>query len=79
MTAQACFYDCPGRFVSDLFENHIVGFPTRRLDFIKDGRHNENLPIQYTENFSAVKLKNFIGEDLMILIFMLETLIVGTC
>ena len=22
---------CTGRFVSDLFGNHIVGFPTRRL------------------------------------------------
>ena len=27
----ACFYDCLGRFVSDLFGNHIVGFSTRRL------------------------------------------------
>ena len=27
----ACFCDCTGRFVSDLFGNHIVGFPTRRL------------------------------------------------
>ena len=25
------FCDCTDRFVSDLFENHIVGFPTRRL------------------------------------------------
>ena len=27
----ALFCDCTDRFVSDLFENHIVGFPTRRL------------------------------------------------
>ena len=27
----ACFCDCADRFVSDLFRNHIVGFPTRRL------------------------------------------------
>ena len=27
----ALFCDCTGRFVSDLVENHIVGFPTRRL------------------------------------------------
>ena len=29
----ACFSDCTGRFVSDLFGNHIVGFPTRWLIF----------------------------------------------
>ena len=28
---QACFCSCTGRFVSDLFGNHIFGFPTRRL------------------------------------------------
>ena len=28
---QALFYACTGRSVSDLFGNHIVGFPTRRL------------------------------------------------
>ena len=27
------FCACTGRFVSDLFENHIVGFPTRRLNY----------------------------------------------
>ena len=27
----ALFCACAGRFVSDLFGNHIVGFPTRRL------------------------------------------------
>ena len=27
----AVFCSCTGRFVSDLFGNHIVGFPTRRL------------------------------------------------
>ena len=26
----ACFCSCTGRFVSDLFGNHIVCFPTRR-------------------------------------------------
>ena len=29
----ALFYACTGRFVSDLFGNHIVGFPTRRLNY----------------------------------------------
>ena len=28
----ALFCACTGRFVSDLFGNHIVGFPTRRLN-----------------------------------------------
>ena len=28
------FCDCTGRFVSDLFGNHIVGFPTRWLNQI---------------------------------------------
>ena len=27
----ALFCACTGRFVTDLFGNHIVGFPTRRL------------------------------------------------
>ena len=31
----ALFCDCTGRFVSDLFGNHIVGFPTRRLILYK--------------------------------------------
>ena len=30
----ALFCACTGRFVSDLFGNHIVGFPTRRLIYI---------------------------------------------
>ena len=29
----ACFCDCTARFVSHLFGNHIVGFPTRRLSY----------------------------------------------
>ena len=29
----ALFCDCTGRFVSDLFGNHIVGFPTRDGSF----------------------------------------------
>ena len=29
--ASSSFCACTGRFVSDLFGNHIVGFPTRRL------------------------------------------------
>ena len=28
---QALFCACTGRFMSDMFGNHIVGFPTRRL------------------------------------------------
>ena len=30
----AIFCVCTGRFVSDLFGNHIVGFPTRRLIYL---------------------------------------------
>ena len=30
-TNVALVCDCTGRFMSDLFGNHIVGFPTRRL------------------------------------------------
>ena len=30
----ACFCACTGRFVSDLFGNHIVGFPTRWLIYM---------------------------------------------
>ena len=31
----ALFCACTGRFVSALFGNHIVGFPTRRLILLK--------------------------------------------
>ena len=30
----APFCACTGRLVSDLFGNHIVGFPTRRLKYV---------------------------------------------
>ena len=30
----ALFCACTGQFVSDLFKNHIVGFPTRRLIYL---------------------------------------------
>ena len=39
--------------------------------------HDENLTMQYTENFSAVKIEHFIGK-MTFLIFLLKTLIVGT-
>ena len=32
---QALFCDCTGPFVSDRFGNHIVGFPTRRLNLLQ--------------------------------------------
>ena len=31
LSCDSSYCYCAGRFVSDLFENHIVGFPTRRL------------------------------------------------
>ena len=37
----------------------------------------ENLPIKYTDNFSAVKNENSIRKLLIFLIFLLKTLIVG--
>ena len=40
--------------------------------------HNKNLPMQYTENFSALKIENFVGEISIFLKFLLKTLIVGT-
>ena len=54
--------------MSDLFGNHIVGFPTRWLKcvlrlyecvLILFIYHYENLPMQYTEIFSPVKIENF--------------------
>ena len=41
--------------------------------------HYENMPMQYTETFSAVKIGNFFGKILIFLIFMLKTLFVDTC
>ena len=40
--------------------------------------HYENLPIQYTEIFSVVKIKNFVGKIMIFLIYLFITLIVGT-
>ena len=40
--------------------------------------HCENMPMQYIENFSADKIENFIGKNLIFLIFLLKTLIAGT-
>ena len=34
LTAKISSCDCTGRFMSDLFGNHIVGFPTRRLKYL---------------------------------------------
>ena len=34
----AVFCYCAVRFVSDLVKNHIVGFSTRRLNFISDSQ-----------------------------------------
>ena len=44
----AIFCDCTARFASDLFGNHIVGFPMRRLNYVMqnaDGQdfHNQIL------------------------------------
>ena len=43
----ALFCACTGRFVSDLFGNHIVGFPTRRLkcQVSLDKRKEEKMPM----------------------------------
>ena len=43
-----------------------------------DSEHYENLPMQYTENFSEAKIENFIGKKWIVLIFSLKTYIVGT-
>ena len=55
--------------MSDLFGNHIVGFPTRLLKYSSgfsvlhpinnSGYHYENMPMQYTEIFKIVKNENF--------------------
>ena len=55
--------------MSDLFGNHIVGFPTRWLSYciyvihvtIKTVllEHYENRPVQYIEFPEAVKFKTF--------------------
>ena len=36
----AIFCDCTAQFVSDLFGNHIVGFPTRRLNYYSRYRNS---------------------------------------
>ena len=38
----------------------------------------ENMPMQYKENFSAIKIEKFIEKVLIFSIFLLKTWIVGT-
>ena len=59
--------------MSDLFGNHIVGFPTRRLIIVapvsrvlasvhsyqRQNAHYENLPMQYTVISKVVKNETF--------------------
>ena len=40
--------------------------------------HYKNLPIQYTEIFSVVKIENFVGKNMIFLIYLFKTLIEGT-
>ena len=40
--------------------------------------HYENLPVQYTEIFSPVKIENFIRKILIFFLFLLNTYTVGT-
>ena len=56
----------------------IVVWPITFLSYVAAALHYENLPMQYTETFSAVKNENFIGKIWILLILLLETLIVGT-
>ena len=66
------FCACTGWFVSDLFENLIVGFPTRRLichnqpglttlysNISFHSTHYENTPMLYTYFSKVVKKENF--------------------
>ena len=44
----------------------------------QNSTHYENLPMQYTEIFCAVKIEIFVENFLIFLIFVLKTLIVRT-
>ena len=51
-----------------------------QLHCLKSIKHYENTPIQYTESFfSRVKNENFTRKNLMLLILLLKTYILGTC
>ena len=51
------------------------GVDSNQVSWLK---HYENMPMQYIEIFSSVKIENFIGKCLIFSIFLLKTLIVGT-
>ena len=60
------FHGCTARFVSDLFENHIVGFPTRRLKccFSQNneicefsGKERKRYSVEHSASFMELSLK----------------------
>ena len=64
--------------MSDLFGNYIVGFPTRRLIYNTNlpkvkNIHYENLPMQYTEIFLALKIESFQLKIFDILLILFKT------
>ena len=67
-------------YTMDLFAKFYIQVFRVRVNFTETTRivYYENLPMQYTENFSAVKFQNFIGKTLILLICLLKTLIAGT-
>ena len=59
-------------------ENVFRNLKSARRFAIDIGLYYENLTMQYTENFLALKIENFIGKKKIFLIVLLKTLIVGT-
>ena len=46
---------------------------------IKVSTHSENLPMQYSDFFSAVKIENFFRLSFIFFLFLLKIYIVDTC
>ena len=47
------------------------------VDFTWDESHYEDLPMQYTEIFSAVKIENFVGNFFIFFLFLLQNIDCG--
>ena len=52
----------------------VVSYPGHTVaGQVFEAGHYENLPMQYTEIFSGVKIENFVGKFLIFFLFLLKT------
>ena len=51
----------------------IALFATKLVSVWSCALHHSLLPMQYTKNFTAIKIENFVGKTLIFFLFLLKT------